>query len=137
MGESVPEQSPHQKRPRWLRRLIVASLVVAMLLAGFVGFLHTPPARRYVVSRIIEVLRQQNVEFNTDDISYNLLDLSIRFRNLRIRAQDAPDLPRFAHIDEARLDLSLTQLLRRALRVGTGPGPRCARSLLRGRDGPR
>ena len=67
---------------------------------------------RYVVSRIIDVLRQQNVEFKADDLSYNLLNLSIRFRNLRIRAQDAPDLPPFAEIDEARLDLSLAQVLR-------------------------
>ena len=111
MGESVPEQA-HQERPRWLRKVAYAALVVVGLLAAFVGFLHTPPARRYVVSGIIEVLRQQNVEFNADDVSYNLLDLSVRFRNLRIRAQDAPDLPLFAHIDEARLDLSLTQLLR-------------------------
>ena len=58
-------------------------------------------------------IRQQNVQFDTDDLSYNLLDLSIRFRNLRIRAQDAPDLPLFTEIDEARLDLSLTQLLRK------------------------
>ena len=112
MGDTVPKlTSPHERR-RWRRRLIVAAVVVVMLLAGFVGFLHTPPARRYVVSRIIDVLRQQNVQFNADDLSYNLLDLSIRFRSLRIRAQDAPDLPLFAQIDEARLDLSLTQLLR-------------------------
>ena len=112
MGDTAPKLTSPHKRRRWLRRLIVAAVVVVMLLAGFVGFLHTPPARRYVVSRIIDVLRQQNVQFNADDLSYNLLDLSIRFRNLRIRAQDAPDLPLFAQIDEARLDLSLTQLLR-------------------------
>src|SRR5688572_20094891 len=112
MGEPVPDQSAHDKGPRWLRTLAVAALVVVVLFAAFVGFLHTPPAQRYVVSRIIDVLRQQNVEFNADDVNYNLLSLSIRFRNLRIRAQDATDLPPFAEIDEARLDLSLTQLLR-------------------------
>ena len=112
MGEPVPEQSRYHKRSRWLRRLAVAALVVVVLLAAFVGFLHTPPARRYVVSRIIDVLRQQNIEFNADDVSYNLLSLSMRFRNLRIRAQEASDLPPFAEIDEARLDLSLMQLLR-------------------------
>ena len=113
MGDQVSNRTSLHKRRRWLRRLIVASVVVAMLLAGFMGFLHTPPARRYVVSRITDVLRQQHIQFDADGFSYNLLDLSLRFRNLRIRAQDALDLPGFAEIDEVRLDLSLTHLLRR------------------------
>jgi outer membrane protein assembly complex protein YaeT len=122
MGDLAQKLTPRDTRRRWLRRLIVASVVVAMLLAGFVGFLHTPPGRRYVVSRITDVLRQQNIQFDTDDLSYNLLDLSIRLRNLRIRARDAPDLPRFAEIDEARFDLSLTQLLRRRYMLEDGQG---------------
>src|SRR5687767_7440004 len=104
----------HQSRPRrrWVRALFIGVAVLVMLVAGLVAFLHTPPARRFVVSRITELLRQQNVQFETDDLSYNLLDLSVRFRNLRIRAHGAPELPPFAEIDEARLDLSLMQVLR-------------------------
>ncbi|HEY0284565.1 MAG TPA: translocation/assembly module TamB domain-containing protein, partial [Vicinamibacterales bacterium] len=112
MGDRVAQQTAPHSRRRWLRRSIIVVVLVAALLAGVVGFLHTPPARRFVLSKVTDVLRQQNVQFNTDDLSYNLLDLSIGLRNLRIRAQDAPDLPLFAQIDEARLDLSLTQLLR-------------------------
>ena len=113
MGPASLEHTPPHARRRWLRRLFIAAAALVVLLVAFIAFLHTPTARRYVAARITDMLRQQNIQFNTDDLSYNLLDLSVRFRNLRVRAEDAPDLPAFAEIDEARLDLSLTQLLRR------------------------
>src|SRR5215203_3598009 len=112
MGDTSSEHVPQHRR-RWLRRVLVGVAILVVLLAGFVAFLHTPPARRFVVSRITDVLRQQNIAFSADDVSYNLLDLSLRFRNLRIASPESPPMPAFAEIDDVRIDVSLTQLLRR------------------------
>jgi outer membrane protein assembly complex protein YaeT len=95
-----------------------------ILLAALLLFLHTSPARQFVLARVSQLLQQQNLEFNTDELRYNLLDLSLRLRNVRIRSQEAPDLPPFATIDRISLDLSLLQLLRRryVLQGGSAEG---------------
>ena len=95
------------------RRLGIAAVCFVILVVAIAALLHTPPVRRYALTRVSELLRQQNVTFNTDELSYNLLDLTIRLRNLRIASDDAPDLPPFAEVDRAELDLSMAQLLRR------------------------
>ena len=111
MVDVHPADTPQSGR-RWLRRIAIAAAALGLFAAAALVFLHTPPARRFVLSRVTELLRQQNVRFNTDELRYNLLDLSIWLRNPRIRAEKAPNLPPFAAIDEVRLDLSLMQLLR-------------------------
>ncbi|HUE86143.1 MAG TPA: translocation/assembly module TamB domain-containing protein [Vicinamibacterales bacterium] len=103
-----------------VRILAILGIAVVVLVVALVVFLHTTPARRYVVTQVTELLRQQNIEFSTDELGYNLLELRMSLRNLRIRAQDAPDLPPFATIDRVTLDLSLTQLLRRRYVLESG-----------------
>ena len=97
------EQTPGHRRNRWLWRVAILAVILGVCVAGLLIVLHTPPGRRFVVSRLTDFLRQQNIHFDTQDFRYNLFDLSIRFRDLRIRAENAPDLPPFAEIDEARL----------------------------------
>src|SRR5688572_5210380 len=101
-------------------RLGITAAFLAVLLAVLVAALHTTPVRRYALAKVTDILRQQNVTFNTDELSYNLLDLKLRLRNLRIASEDAQDLPPFAHIESADIDLSLTQLLRRRYVVQSG-----------------
>jgi outer membrane protein assembly complex protein YaeT len=93
----------------------VLVLVVAVLL-----FLHASPGRRFVASQVTSLLQQENIDFSTDELRYNLLDLRMSLRNLRIRSNEAPDLPPFATIDRVELDLSLGQLLRRRYVLESG-----------------
>src|SRR5262245_57166003 len=95
------------------RRLGIAAACLVVFVVAIAGLLHTPPARRYALTQITTLLQQQNVTFTTDQLSYNLFDLTIRLRNLRIASRDAADLPPFAEIERAELDVSLPQLIRR------------------------
>ena len=83
-------------------------------------FLHTSPARGFVLTQVTNLLQQQNIEFGTDELRYNLFDLRLSLRNLRIRSHEAPDLPPFASIARVSLDLSLSQVLRRRYVLQSG-----------------
>jgi outer membrane protein assembly complex protein YaeT len=117
--------TPRGKTRSWLRKLAIGVACLALLILAFIGFLHTGQARRIVLSQVTRLLEQQNVSFNADQLTYNLFDLTIHMRNVRIAAEGG-GLPPFAEIDSADLDLSLTQLLRRryVLQSGTVQGLR-------------
>lgn len=100
--------------------MAIFGIVVVVLIAGLIAFLHTSPARQYALDQVTRLLQQQNIEFNTDQLSYNLFDLSLTLRNVRVRSQMAPDLPPFAVIDRVSLDLSLRALLQRRYVLQSG-----------------
>ena len=52
------------------------------------------------------------MDLTTEQLDYNLFDLSLSLRSLRVRSQQAPDLPPFATIGRVNIDVSLLQLLR-------------------------
>src|SRR5688572_20958350 len=120
----MPAEHPTTLRPKsrrtWRAKLAIVVGVLALLVVAFVAFLHTPPARRFVLEQVTALLRQQNVSFSTDQLRYNLLDLSVHLRNLRIEPLAAAGLPPFAEIDSAEVDLSFVQLLRRRYVVQSG-----------------
>ena len=94
---------------------IVCVLVGAALIA-----LHTPPGRRFVLAQVTQLLAAQRIALSTDELRYNLLDLSLSLRNIRVRSPEAPNAPPFAVIPSARVDLSLLQLLRGRYVVESG-----------------
>jgi outer membrane protein assembly complex protein YaeT len=89
-------------------------LIVALVVV------HTPPVRRYVVDRVVAVLAREQIEFSTDELSYNALNASFNLRNVRIRSTAWPDAPVFATIAHVRANLSLLQLLRGRYVVQSG-----------------
>lgn len=105
---------------RTLRRLTIA--FVALCLAGVILFftIHTRPVRRYAVNKVTALLAQKHIEFQTDELSYNLLRASLDLKNLRVRSVDLPDAPVFATIARARINLSLPDLLRGRYVVESG-----------------
>ena len=117
---NTPEAPGRRSRSQIWKYLAVFGVALVLLLAGLILFLHTTPGRRVVISQITRYLQQQNISFSTEELNYNLLDLRISLRNVRVRSQDAPDLPPFASMARATVDLSLTQLLRRRYVVESG-----------------
>ena len=109
-----------KRTPRLRRLFAIFGVGLLAFLTALLLFLHTPPARRFVVSQVTRLLQQQHIQFTTDGLDYNLFSLRLALRNVRVRSQDAPDLPPFAHIDRLSADLSLTQLLRRRYVVQSG-----------------
>ncbi|HUQ87566.1 MAG TPA: hypothetical protein VM096_08415, partial [Vicinamibacterales bacterium] len=102
---------------RWLGfGLLAISVLIALLVVG----LQTLPARRYAASKVTALLAQQGITFSTDQLRYNLLDLSGELRNVRILSPNLPDGPPFLEIDRARVDLSAWQLLRGRYVVESG-----------------
>jgi outer membrane protein assembly complex protein YaeT len=115
----TPDAAPRRVR-RIGRVFAILGVAVVVLLGAALLFLHTSPARRFVVNQITRLLQQENISFNTDELRYNLLNLRLSLRNVQVRSKDAADLPPFAHIDRISADLSLTSLLRRRYVVESG-----------------
>ena len=105
---------------RTLRRLTIA--FIALCLAAVILFftIHTRPVRRYAVNKVTALLAQKHIEFQTDELNYNLLKASLDLKNIRVRSVDVPDAPVFATIARAQINLSLPDLLRGRYVVESG-----------------
>jgi hypothetical protein len=97
---------------RTLRRLVTAFVVFCLVVVIFFFTIHTRPVRRYAVNKVTELLAQMQIELQTDELSYNLLNASVDLKNIRVRSSRFPDAPVFATIARARINLSLPDLLR-------------------------
>lgn len=107
-----PSEPPRRGRRRVRRALAIGAAVLVVAVGVVLAALHTGPARQYALKRVAQLLQQQHIEFNTDQLSYNLLAMRLSLNNVRVRSQEAPDLPPFAAIERVSLDLSLRALLR-------------------------
>lgn len=120
----LPEQAADATSPPRWRHLAWITGISAALVCVLAGVMliavHTPPGRRFVLKEVTRQLAVQRIELNTDDLSYNILDLSLSMRNIRVRSSEAPNAPPFATISRARVDLSLMQLLRGRYVVESG-----------------
>jgi outer membrane protein assembly factor BamA/autotransporter translocation and assembly factor TamB len=105
---------------RTLRRLTV--LVVALCLVVLITFftIHTRPVRRYAINKVAALLAERQIELQTDELGYNLLNSSLDLRNVRLRSARLPNAPVFATIGRARVNLSLADLLRGKYVVQSG-----------------
>src|SRR5437763_591947 len=61
----------------WPRKVGVAIGCLALLIIAFVALLHTRPARRIILAQVTRLLKEENVSFNTDELRYNLFDLTL------------------------------------------------------------
>ncbi|MPZ20905.1 MAG: BamA/TamA family outer membrane protein [Luteitalea sp.] len=108
----APTTSAPSRRRRVIRFLAWSAAVVLVLLIAALLTLHTPPAKRYVLARVSDLLAQQNIKLQADSLDYNLLDLSVRLENATLRARRPRDAAAFARIARFELDASLLDLLR-------------------------
>ncbi|RPI57832.1 MAG: hypothetical protein EHM55_00405 [Acidobacteria bacterium] len=112
MTEPV-ESAANSPRSRRIRRILtILAVSVGVLAAAAYLLLHLSPGRRFVQSQVTELLRQQRIDFEATDLSYNLAGLSVSMRNLEIRSREAPDLPPFARVGRVTVDLAVIPLLR-------------------------
>ncbi len=96
---------------RALRWAGLACAVVVLLAVILLAALHTPPGRRFAASQLTLILAGQHIEFRSENLSYNLLDLSLEVRNVIVRAA-RPAAPTFMTVDRLSADISLLALLR-------------------------
>jgi outer membrane protein assembly factor BamA/autotransporter translocation and assembly factor TamB len=104
--------APRRKWYRVRRWVVICGIVLVVLVGGLLAMVHTRPAREYALHQVRTLLAQQNIEFDSEQLSYNLLDLRLALQNVRVRSHEQPDLPAFASIGRVNLDLSLRALLR-------------------------
>ena len=86
--------------------------VLCLLVVLLLVVLQSPPVRRLALARLTTFLASQSVELQIDDFRYSVFGLSLDLRNLRVGSRGVTDLPAFATIGRAHLNLSLTDLLR-------------------------
>ena len=97
---------------RTLRRLTIAFVAFCLVVVILFFTIHTRPVRRYAVNKVTALLAQRHIDFQTDELNYNLLRASLDLKNIRVRSVDFPDAPVFATIARAQINLSLPDLLR-------------------------
>ena len=112
MAELSSPPPPITRGRRVWRWLVIAVAVLITLGVGAIAGLQTPPAKRFILSKVTTLLAAQDISFATDGFSYNLLDLSTELRNVRVVSSRLPDAPAFLEIDRARFDLNSWQVLR-------------------------
>ena len=110
-----PQTDPNSRRSR--KRLVLRTIAVSggglCLVVILLLVLQSAAVRSFALRRLTAYFAAQRIELQIDDLQYNLFRLSVELRNLRVRSNSSSDLPTFAAIGHARLDLSLTALLRR------------------------
>src|SRR5574339_1165218 len=111
---------------RILRWTAFAAVGLIALLGIAVLVLQSPAARGFAQNKITELLAAQNITFSSDELRYNLLDLSATLRNVRVVSPESPEAPPFLEIDHARVDLSAMQAIRGryVVQSGTAQGVR-------------
>ncbi len=119
-GTPPQAHATRRTRSRVLKILAIFAAIVGVLAIAIVGALQTPAARRFVLSQVTKVLAEQQIDLNADGLQYNLLDLSLAVRDVRVRSARAPEAPPFAVISRASIDLRLLQLLRGRYEVESG-----------------
>jgi hypothetical protein len=102
----------------WQRRMLMAvgagAAAVCLLVSVALIALHTPPVRRLVANRIIDVLERQHVAVSAQEFRYNLLDASVSLQQVQIRSTAWRDGPPLVTIGRAHVVVNLPQLLRGA-----------------------
>jgi outer membrane protein assembly factor BamA/autotransporter translocation and assembly factor TamB len=86
--------------------------VLCLLIVLVLVTLQSGPVRRFALGRLTTFLASQQIELQLGDFQYSVFGLSIDVTNLLVRSQAATDLPAFATVGRAQLNLSLTDLLR-------------------------
>src|SRR5215207_8363404 len=122
VASNLPEsehQRPTAASSRLVRAIKIFAVVLCLLVVLLIFIVHSAPARRYAVNRVVSLLASQQIELQTDELRYNLFKLSIDLKNVRLRSARA-DAPVFATVGRAQLDLSLRQLLRGKYVVQSG-----------------
>ena len=105
---------------RTLRRLTLAFVAFCLVVVILFFTIHTRPVRRYAVNKVTALLAQRHIDFQTDELNYNLLRASLDLKNIRVRSVDFPEAPVFATIARAQINLSLPDLLRGRYVVESG-----------------
>jgi autotransporter translocation and assembly factor TamB len=111
-----PADAPAPNRRSRVRRLLRITLYSLGVLAAIAGLLlmglHTPPAKRYVLSRVTEWLSTREIDLQARSIDYNLFGLSLQVDDLTVTGKEVAGAPPFARIARLSLNMSFRDLLR-------------------------
>ncbi|MFO7865425.1 MAG: translocation/assembly module TamB domain-containing protein [Candidatus Aminicenantes bacterium] len=91
-------------------------LVVFLAVIGVIGFLHTPPARKYVFNRLQNMLESQyGLQLQADSFRYNLFTLCVSMDRLSLDGEESEfPLERFS-ADYIRVDIGIRTIVSRML----------------------
>jgi len=96
----------------WAKLLLALTLFVFLAVVLGIGFLHTGPGRKRVLSWLQDYLfANQGIRLETQELRYNLFDLAVTLREARLTSRASPDLPPILTADRMYVDLSLMSLL--------------------------
>ncbi len=96
----------------WARILLGLTLFVFLTVVLGIGFLHTGPGRKRVLSWLQDYLfAHQGIRLETEEIHYNLFELAVTLRHARLSSRATPDLPPILTADRMYIDLSTMSLL--------------------------
>src|SRR6185503_434167 len=79
-----PQHDVARAYRRTLRRLTIAFVALCLVIVILFFTIHTRPVRRYAVNKVMALLAQKHIEFQTDELNYNLLKASLDLKNIRV-----------------------------------------------------
>ncbi len=101
---------------------VAAIALVCLLLLILAGLLaiQTPPARRYVFSKLQTVLAKNGIALEASSFRYEILPPHFDIRGLRIWSANRRNLPPLLEADRLELTIALSPLARGMLRIESG-----------------
>ena len=105
---------------RTAKYFAICAACLCLLVAAGIVVLHTAPVKRFVLTRVEQLLAGHNLVFRASDLDYNLLALTIRLRNVEVRSATAAELPPLARLREVMVELSVPALLRGKIDLRNG-----------------
>ncbi|MGH9633049.1 MAG: translocation/assembly module TamB domain-containing protein [Bryobacteraceae bacterium] len=91
-----------------------------LLIFCLILLVHTPPARRFALEKVGEILKDREILFDATDLDYNLFNLTATLDNLVVRSARTPDLPPIIQAGKISVDLSLWDLISGKYTVESG-----------------
>ena len=102
---------------RALRILAVVAGAIVLLLVAAIVFVHTPPAKRFVLNQAQEILAKNGIVLEAVNFDYSFVPFRVSTGRVSIRSAAAPDLPPIFAAESFRVEIGLFDLIRGRYRI--------------------
>jgi outer membrane protein assembly complex protein YaeT len=104
-------------KKKW-KKIRIAAAVAAIVIVLIVLIIQSPFVKKKILSSLQSSLQKtQGIELTVESFDFNLLKLQFDLRGIRIQKLGQPSLPPLFRADEVKVNIPLSLILRRRLRI--------------------
>ena len=104
-------------KKKWKKRAIVSACVVLLIVLGILILQSRPIKRKIFSSLQLRLKKSQGIHLTVESFDFNLLKLRFVFKGVQLQDLDKSGLPPVFRADEINVNIPLSLLLRRRLRI--------------------